>query len=147
MIFKYDPESQRVVSEENPDIFLSFHGIDRDLGDAKFIFNWGDVRIGLSNSDGKGGRIGNKVLSDGTLVFHLTELGREVRASRRPWGVLTNFDGFANEAEQQEILKLIADAFQVYDGDHQRMADGVATGEVIFSDTLKKRINKGEFIK
>ncbi|MEO9960019.1 MAG: hypothetical protein ABJ388_06140 [Alphaproteobacteria bacterium] len=147
MKFKYDPDTSRLVSEEDPSIFVEYHGLKRETGGITYILYWGDLRIGFSNAIPSGETQGNKIEEDGTSVFSLNQIGCQVRGSNRPWPTLTNFKKFDSVAQQTEAINLICDALRIYDGYHSHMVAGTAKGRVEVTDDLKERIDSGEFVR
>ena len=147
MLFKYEPDSQLTVSAENPNIFMSSHGLDIHEGGSRYILHWDGLNIGFSNADGAGGTIDNIILQDGTSVFYLNQIGVSVRGFDRPWPVLTNFKCVDSAEQQSEFLEILSDIFRIFDGSHSRMVDGTSKGKLIVTPQLQERLDSGEFLK
>tara|TARA_X000001316_G_C901123_1_gene19314 strand:+ start:174 stop:656 length:483 start_codon:yes stop_codon:yes gene_type:complete len=147
MPYKYDADKQIMVSQEDDKVFLTSRGADRHRGGMLLLFHWGDKVIGISNGDGDGNSEPNTRLSDGTVVFHLNQIGVSIHDTREPWPILTNFRGFDSELEQNQFLKILSDIFAGFDFHHDRMMKGIAKGRIEITPALQKRLKNGEFLR
>jgi hypothetical protein len=147
MEFEYDSETRRMVSTEDPSIALAYHGYARE-GGVQFVFHWGEKRIGLETAlDSDGRRVYLDRLADGTFVWLIGSFGRSVHANDEPWPLLTNFEKFENEAEQEKALSVLADAFKKFDGNHKNMSNRSSKGKLEFTQEVASKILQGEFVK
>jgi len=146
MKYTFDPKTD-VVSNEDGSVAVWIRGVSRE-GVWSFVLCLRNKRFGFESGE-TGSEDEVSQTSDGTAVWRIQCICvslSDVYFPKHGERHYSNATCFADIAEQDEALRVFAEALAIYDSDPQASAAGLAKARVEYGKNVLRGIESGAYL-